>query len=74
MSRWAAPAVAAVSLLVLLVGLVRAETESATTAGVSMVFWGLAGLVLAGAGVGVAELAARRAPAPRRPAARPRTH
>jgi hypothetical protein len=60
MARWLAPLVGAVSLLVLLVGLVRAETEAATTAGVSLVLWGLAGLVLAGAGVGAVELAATR--------------
>lgn len=76
MSRWVAPVVGAVSLLVLFAGLVRAETEQATTAGVSLVFWGVLGLVLAGAGAGAVELAARRAPAPRpatgarRPAAR----
>ena len=60
MIRWAAPIVAAVSLLALLVGLLRAETESATTAGVSLVFWGLAGLVLTGAAVGAVELTAAR--------------
>ncbi len=73
MSRWIAPVVAAVSLLVLLAGLVRAETEAATTAGVSLVFWGVAGLVLAGGGVAAVELAARRAHAPGRPAAGPPT-
>lgn len=74
MSRWIAPIAGAVSLLVLFAGLVRAETESATTAGVSLVLWGVVGLVLAGAGAGAVELSARRAPrpaaVPRRPAAR----
>ncbi|WP_409332202.1 hypothetical protein [Trujillonella humicola] len=70
MGRWIAPIVATVSLLVLATGLVRAETEKATTAGVSLVLWGVLGLVVAAAGVGAVELAARRAPGPRRPAAR----
>ncbi|MGY1745604.1 hypothetical protein [Blastococcus sp. SYSU D00695] len=71
MSRWIAAIGAAVSLLVLLVGLVTAESVQATTAGVSLVLWGVVGLVLAGAGVAVVELtAARRAPAPRMPAGR----
>jgi amino acid transporter len=71
MTRWIAPLVAGLSLLVLLAGLFRAETETATTAGVSLVFWGVAGLVLAGAGAGLAELsAARHLPAPRTPAGR----
>ncbi|MGY1743417.1 MULTISPECIES: hypothetical protein [unclassified Blastococcus] len=65
MSRWLAPAIGGLSLLVMLAGLIRAETVAATTAGVSLVFWGLAGLVLAGAGAGVAELSARRAAHPR---------
>jgi hypothetical protein len=78
MSRWLAPLAAGVSLLLLFVGLVRAETERATTAGVSMVFWGVTGLVLSAAAVGYAEYAARhRAPvrtadARRPPAARAR--
>ena len=70
MTRWLAPVVAAVSLLVLLVGLVRAETDTATTAGVSLVLWGVTGLVLAGAGVGLAELTVRRAQVARASAAR----
>ena len=70
MSRWIAPIVGAVSLLVLLAGLVRAEAVTATTAGVSLVFWGVAGLVLAGGAVAAVELAAHRAHAPRRPVAR----
>ncbi len=75
MGRWIAPIVGAVSLLVLFVGLVRAETDTGTTAGVSLAFWGVAGLVLAGAGVGVVEFNARRAPARPAPrvAAKPRT-
>jgi hypothetical protein len=57
-------------LLLLFVGLVRAETDRATTAGVSLVFWGVTGLVLAGAAVGYAEYSAARRPATRAPAAR----
>jgi hypothetical protein len=68
-SRWIAPVVAAVSLLVLFVGLIRAEIDQATTAGVSMAFWGVTGLVLAGAAVALTEYAAaRREPASRTPA------
>jgi hypothetical protein len=69
MIRWIAPLGAAVSLLLLFVGLVRAETDRATTAGVSMVFWGVAGLVLTGAAVGYAEYAAAHRTAERRPPA-----
>ena len=71
MSRWLAPLGAAVSLLVLFVGLIRAETDVATTAGVSMTFWGVTGLVIAGAAVGFTEYSAARRPAPRTPARRP---
>ena len=67
MSRWLAPLGAAVSLLVLLVGLIRAETDVATTAGVSLAFWGVAGLVVAGTAVAVTEYSAARRPAPRTP-------
>ncbi len=73
MTRWIAAIAAAVSLLVLLGGMVRAETDSATTAGVSLVFWGVAGLVVAGGGAGLVELAARRASVPPRPAPRSST-
>jgi hypothetical protein len=69
MTRWIAPLAAAVSLLLLFVGLIRAETDQATTAGVSMAFWGVTGLVLAGAAVVLTEYAAaRRMPATRGPA------
>ncbi|SEP15792.1 hypothetical protein [Trujillonella endophytica] len=72
MARWLAPMGALVSLLVLFAGLVRAETEQATTAGVSLTFWGAAGLLLVVAAVGVVEWnAGHRRPAARRPAARP---
>lgn len=55
MARWLAPLAALVSLLVLVIGLVQAETDRATTAGVALTFWGAAGLLLVGAGVGLAE-------------------
>ncbi|RBY85112.1 hypothetical protein [Blastococcus sp. TF02A-26] len=71
MSRWLAPLGAALSLLMLFVGLIRAETERATTAGVSLVFWGVAGLVLTAAAVGFVEYSAhRRPPATRAPRSR----
>ncbi|WP_029433212.1 hypothetical protein [Blastococcus sp. URHD0036] len=70
MTRWIAPLGAAVSLLLLFVGLLRAETDRATTAGVSMVLWGVVGLVLSGAAVGLAEYAAAHRPADRTPARR----
>jgi hypothetical protein len=71
MTRWLAPLGGAVFLLVLLVGLVRAETDTATTAGVSLVFWGMTGLALVAVAVGAVELtAARRAPGGRPPAVR----
>ena len=72
MTRWLAPLGAAVSLLVLFVGLVRAEADTATVAGVSMVLWGATGLLLIAAVVGAVELtAARRAAVPRTAARRP---
>jgi hypothetical protein len=70
MTRWIAPLGAAVSLLLLFVGLLRAETDRATTGGVSMVLWGVVGLVLSGAAVGLAEYAAAHRPADRTSARR----